>query len=139
MAKQVVLERLRKLVARGYMVRWEESEQETLRLEHPRAPTLTLFPDGRIWILTVSPDDWIAIPNEADDRRFQSFVSPNDWIAADHEADERRFKSFLARVPKPTTLERFKLMTVGDLWVRAILGALVIFLGLLVVFFVTWL
>jgi hypothetical protein len=35
----------------------------------------TLFPDGRIWILTVSPDDWVAAENEADQRRFQPFVS----------------------------------------------------------------
>jgi hypothetical protein len=55
--------------------RWGESEQDTVRLQHPRAPDLTLFPDGRIWILTVSPDDWVAAENEADQRRFQPFVS----------------------------------------------------------------
>ena len=54
---------------------------DTLRLEHPRAPDLTLFSDGRIWVLTPSPEDWFATDNEAD-QRFQSFVPPNDWIAA---------------------------------------------------------
>ena len=78
MAKHVVLERLNKLVAKGYVVRWEESEQDTVRLQHPRAPDLTLFSDGRIWVLTVSPDDWIAAENEADQPRFQPFVSPNE-------------------------------------------------------------
>ena len=38
MAKQVVLERLNKLVAKGYVVRWGELEQDTVRLQHPRAP-----------------------------------------------------------------------------------------------------
>ena len=41
MAKHVVLERLNQLVAKGYIVRWGGSEQDTLRLEHPRAPDLT--------------------------------------------------------------------------------------------------
>ena len=108
MAKHVVLERLNKLVAKGYVVRWEESEQDTVRLQHPRAPDLTLFSDGRIWVLTVSPDDWIAAENEADQRRFQPFVSPNDWIAAENEADQRRFKTFVRRIPKPTTLQSLK-------------------------------
>jgi hypothetical protein len=57
MAKQVVLERLNQLVAKGYIVRWGGSEQDTLRLEHPRAPDLTLFSDGRIWILTPQVSD----------------------------------------------------------------------------------
>jgi hypothetical protein len=43
MAEHVVLQRLNKLVAKGYTVRWGESEHDTLRLEHPRAPDLTLF------------------------------------------------------------------------------------------------
>jgi hypothetical protein len=47
MTKQAVLERLKKLVAKGYVVRWEESDQDTLRLAHPRAPDLTLFPEQR--------------------------------------------------------------------------------------------
>ena len=43
MAQHLVLERLNKLVAKGYVVRWGESEQDTVRLQHPRAPNLTLF------------------------------------------------------------------------------------------------
>ena len=78
MAKHVVLERLNKLVAKGYVVRWEESEQDTVRLQHPRAPDLTLFSDGRLWVLTVSPDDWIAAENEADPRRFQPCTRRRD-------------------------------------------------------------
>jgi hypothetical protein len=97
MAKHVVLDRLNKLVAKGYVVRWEESDQDTVRLQHPRAPDLTLFSDGRIWVLTVSPDD---------------------WIAAENEADQRRFKSFVRRIPKPTTLQSLKAMTVEDVWIR---------------------
>jgi hypothetical protein len=129
MAKHVVLERLKKLVAKGYVVRWEESEQDTVRLQHPRAPDLTLFPDGRIWVLTVSPDDWIAAENEADQRRFQPFVSPNDWIAAENEADQRRFKSFVRRIPKPTTLQSLKAMTVEDVWIRVAVWTVVIVLS----------
>jgi hypothetical protein len=124
--RPVVFERLKKLVSKGYMVRWGESEQDTLRLEHPRAPDLTLFADGRIWVLTVPPDDWITIENDADRGRFQSFVSPNDWIAVDNEADQRRFKSFVARVPKPTTSQRLKAMTVEDVWIRVVVGTVIV-------------
>jgi hypothetical protein len=126
MAKHVVFERLNKLVAKGYVVRWGESEEDTLRLEHPRAPDLTLFSDGRIWVLTRSPDDWLAADNEADQRRFQSFVSPNDWIAAGNEADQRRFKSFVARVPKPTILQTLKAKWVEDVWTRVTVWTLLI-------------
>jgi hypothetical protein len=126
MAEHVVLERLNKLVAKGYLVRWGGSEQDTLRLEHPRAPNLTLFSDGRIWVLTPSPDDWIAADDGVDQHRFQSFISPDDWIAADDEADERRFKSFLARVPKLTMLQSLKAMTVEDVWIRVAVWTLVI-------------
>jgi len=108
MAKHVVLERLNKLVAKGYVVRWEESEQDTVRLQHPRAPDLTLFSDGRIWVLTVPPDD---------------------WIAAENEADQRRFKSFVRRIPKPTTLQSLKAMTVEDLWIRVAVWTVVIVLS----------
>ena len=108
MAKHVILERLNKLVAKGYVVRWEESEQDTVRLQHPRAPDLTLFSDGRIWVLTVSPDD---------------------WIAAENEADQRRFKSFVRRIPKPTTLQSFKAMTVEDVWIRVAVWIVVIVLS----------
>jgi len=108
MAKHVVLERLNKLVAKGYVVRWEESEQDTVRLQHPRAPDLTLFSDGRIWVLTVSPDD---------------------WIAAENEADQRRFKSFVRRIPKPTTLQSLKTMTVEDVWIRVAVWTVVIVLS----------
>jgi hypothetical protein len=138
MAKHVVLERLNKLVAKGYMVRWGKSEQDTLRLEHPRAPDLTLFSDGRIWVLTLSPDDWIAADNEVDQRRFQSFVSPDDWIAADNDADQRRFKSFVARVPKPTMLQRFKAMTVEDVWIRVTVWTLVMVIALVLAFLFSW-
>jgi hypothetical protein len=117
MAKHVVLERLNKLVAKGYMVRWVESDADNLRLEHPRAPDLALFSDGRIWVLTPSPDDWAA-DNDVNQRRFQSYVSPDDWIAADNDADQRRFKSFLARVPKPTILQKLKTMLVEDVWIK---------------------
>ena len=109
MAKQIVLERLNRLVAKGYVVRWGESEQDTLRLEHPRAPDLTLFADGRIWVLTLSPDD---------------------WIAAENESDQRRFKSFVRRIPKPTTLQRFKATTVEDLWTRVTVWAVVTVIAL---------
>ena len=110
-AKQIVLERLNRLVAKGYVVRWGESEQNTLRLEHPRAPDLTLFADGRIWVLTLSPDDWIAAENESDQRRC--------------------FKSFVRRIPKPTTLQRFKATTVEDLWTRVRVWAVVTDLDIL--------
>jgi hypothetical protein len=129
MAKHVVLERLNKLVAAGYVVCWEESEHDTVRLQHPRAPDLTLFSDGRIWVLTVSPDDWIAAENEADQRRFQPFMSPNDWIAAENEGDQRRFKSFLRRIPKPTTLQSLKAMTVEEVWMRVAVLTVVIALS----------
>jgi hypothetical protein len=138
MAKHVVLERLNKLVAKGYIVHWGKSEQDTLRLEHPRAPDLTLFSDGRIWVLTLSPDDWIAADNEVDQRRFQSFVSPDDWIAADNDADQRRFKSFVARVPKPTMLQRFKAMTVEDVWIRVTVWTLVMVIALVLAFLFSW-
>ena len=105
MAKHVILERLNKLVATGYVVRWEESEQDTVRLQHPRAPDLTLFWDGRIWILTVY------------------------WIAAENEADQRRFKSFVRRIPKPTTLQSLKAMTVEDVWIRVAVWIVVIVLS----------
>jgi hypothetical protein len=129
MAKHVVLERLNKLVAKGYVVRWGKSEQDSVRLQHPRAPDLTLFSDGRIWVLTVSPDDWIAAENEADQRRFRLFVSPNDWIAADNEADQRRFKSFVRRIPKPTRLQSLKAMRVEDIWIRVAVWTVVIVLS----------
>jgi hypothetical protein len=139
MAKHVVLERLNKLVAKGYVVRWGESEQDTVRLQHPRAPDLTLFSDGRIWVLTPSPDDWIAAENAPDQHRFQPFVSPNDWIAAENEADHRRFKSFVARIPKPTRLQSLKAITVGDLWIRVAVWAVVILLSAMAVaFLVSW-
>ena len=108
MAKHVVLERLNKLVAKGYVVRWEESEQDSVRLQHPRAPDLTLFSDGRIWVLTVSPDD---------------------WIAAENEPDQRRFKSFVRRIPKLTTLQSLKAMTVEDVWIRVAVWTVVIVLS----------
>jgi hypothetical protein len=117
MAKHVVLERLKRLVAKGYMVRWGDSEQDTLRLEHPRAPDLTLFSDGRVWVLTLSPDD---------------------WIAADNEADQRRFQSFVARVPKPTMLQRFKAMRVEDVWIRVTVWALVMVFALVLAFLFSW-
>jgi hypothetical protein len=120
------------------MVRWGDSEQDTLRLEHPRAPDLTLFSDGRVWVLTLSPDDWIAADNQAEQRRFQPFVSPHDWIAADNEADQRRFKSFVRRVPKPTMLQRFKAMTVEDVWIRVTVWALVMIFALVLTFLFSW-
>ena len=43
MSKDVVLERLKRLVAKGYVVRWGASDVDTLRLEHPRAPDLTFI------------------------------------------------------------------------------------------------
>ena len=39
MAKHVVLERLNKLVAKGYVVRWEESEQDTVPFSIRAHPT----------------------------------------------------------------------------------------------------
>jgi hypothetical protein len=132
MAKHVVLERLNQLVAKGYIVRWGGSELDTLRLEHPRAPDLTLFSDGRMWILTPSPDDWIATDNGTDQRRFQSFVSPNDWIGTDTEADQRRFKAFVARVPKPTGLQRFKAMTAEPVLIQVMVWVLVTFFVLVI-------
>lgn len=138
MAKHVVLERLNKLVASGYVVRWGESDQDTLHLEHPRAPDLTLFSDGRIWVLTLSPDDWIAAENEPDQRRFQPFVSPNDWIAAEDEADQRRFKSFVVRIPKPTMLQSLKAMTVEDVWIRVVVWTVVIVLSAATAFLASW-
>jgi hypothetical protein len=98
-----------------------------------------LFPDGRIWVLTRSPDDWIAAANEADQQRFQSFVSPEDWIAADSDADHRRFKSFVARVPQPTILQRFKSMTVEDIWIRVTVWTFVIVVAVLVGLLINWL
>ena len=122
MPKQVVLERLNKLVAKGYVVRWGQSDQDTLRLEHPRAPDLTLFSDGRVWILTLSPEDWTAAEDEDAKRRFQSFVSPNNWIATEDEADDRRFRSFVARVPRPTMLQSIRAVTRADFWLKVDLG-----------------
>ena len=139
MAKHVVLERLNKLVAKGYIVNWGKSEQDTLRLEHPRAPDLTLFSDGRLWVLTPPPDDWIGADNEADQRRFRSFVSPDDWIGADNEADQRRFKSFVARVPKPTMLQSLKVLTVEDVWVRVAVWTLVIVFTVVLLGWIWWL
>jgi hypothetical protein len=137
MGKDLVLERLNTLVAKGYLVRWGQSERDTLRLEHPRAPDLTLFPDGRIWVLTMSPEDWIGA-DDKDEHRFQAFVSPNDWIGSDNEADQRRFKSFLARVPKPTTLQSFKAMAMEDLWIRAWLWTLVVLISITGAFIGIW-
>ena len=133
MSKDVVLERLKRLVAKGYVVRWGESDVDTLRLEHPLAPELTLFSDGRIWVLTPSPEDWVAADNGADQNRFQPFVSPHDWIAVDGEADQRRFKSFLARIPKPTMLQRFKAKRVEDLWTGVSVWTFILVVGLLLV------
>jgi hypothetical protein len=137
--KHVVLERLKKLVEKGYVIRWGESDEDTLHLVHPRAPDLTLFSDGRVWVLTLSPDDWIAPDDEADQGRFQSFMSPNDWIAAENEADQRRFKSFVARVPKPTTLQAFKAKAVADLWKKATVWTVIIVMTFVVVFISHWL
>jgi len=131
MSKDVVLERLKRLVAKGYVVRWGASEVDTLRLEHPRAPDLTLFSDGRIWVLTPSPEDWVSADNGADQHRFQPFVTPNDWIAVDDEDDQRRFKSFVARVPKPTMLQTFKAKRVEDLWTRVSIWTFILVVGLL--------
>ena len=136
--KHVVLERLNKLVARGYVVRWGKSEQDTLRREHPRAPDLTLLSDGSVWVLTVSPDDWVGAEKQLDQNRFQSFTSPNDWIAAENKDDQRRFRSFLARVPKPTPLQRFKAITIEDIWIRSVVWTVVIVLSVAVTFFVSW-
>jgi hypothetical protein len=139
MAKHVVLERLNRLVAKGYVVRWGESEQDAVRLQHPRAPDLTLFSDGRIWILTPSPDDWIAAENAPDQRRFQPFVPPNDWIAAENEADQRRFRSFVARIPKPTRLQSLKAITVEHVWIRvAVWTVVILLLAVAVAFLVSW-
>ena len=99
---------------------------------------MTLFSDGRIWVLTRSPDDWIAANNEADQRRFQSFVSPDDWIAASNEADQRRFKSFVARVPKLTMLQSFNVMTVEGVWGRVKVWTLVIVVASLLAFLLSW-
>ena len=77
----------------------------------------------------MSPDDWVAAENEADQRRFQPFVSPNDWIAAENEADQRRFKSFVRRIPKPTTLQSLKAMTVEDVWIRVAVWTVVFVLS----------
>jgi hypothetical protein len=86
----------------------------------------------------VSPDDWIAAENEAD-QRFQPFVSPNDWIAADNEADQRRFKSFVRRIPKPTMLQSLKAMTVEDVWISVAVWTVVIVLSAMAVaFLVSW-
>jgi hypothetical protein len=137
-AGNVVLDRLSKLVAKGYVVRWEEAEKDTLRLKHPRAPDLTLFSDGRIWVLTWSPDDWIAADSEASQHRFQSFVFPDDWIAADNETDARRFKSFVARVPKPTMLQSFKAMILEDVWIRVMVWTFVTLFTVVVILFVGW-
>ena len=133
-SKHVVLERLNKLVAQGYVVRWGKSEQDTLHLQHPRAPDLTLFSDGRIWVLTPSPDEWISSENGGHQARFQLFESPNDWIGAESEADKRRFKSFIARVPKPTMLQRLKAMTVEDVWLRFTLWTLLMVFALVLAF-----
>jgi hypothetical protein len=76
-----------------------------------------LFSDGRIWVLTLSPDD---------------------WIAADNDADQRRFKSFVARVPKPTMLQRFKAMTVEDVWIRVTVWTLVMVIALVLAFLFSW-
>ena len=87
----------------------------------------------------MSPDDWIAAENEADQRRFQPFVSPNDWIAADNEADQRRFKSFVRRIPKPTMLQSLKAMTVEDVWISVAVWTVVIVLAATAVaFLVSW-
>jgi hypothetical protein len=98
-----------------------------------------LFSDGRIWVLTPSPDEWISSDNGAYRSRFQSFESPNDWIAAESETDKRRFKSFIARVPKPTMLQRMKAMTVEDVSIRVTVWALVMVFALLLAFLVNWL
>ena len=80
-----------------------------------------------------------AQENESDQRRFQPFVSPNDWIAAENEADQRRFKSFVRRIPKPTTLQSLKVMTVEDVWIRVAVWTVVIFLSATAVaFLVSW-
>ncbi|MGH6867203.1 MAG: hypothetical protein ACREDO_13815 [Methyloceanibacter sp.] len=139
MAENVVLKRLKKLVAKGYVARWGQSDEDTLLLEHPRAPNLTLFSDGRIWVLTLSPNDWVGADDEGGQGRFEAFVSPNDWIATDNEADQRRFKSFLARIPKRTTLQVFRAMTVEDVWIRVAVNALVIVFTLVVTFLLIWL
>lgn len=137
--KHAILERLKKLVAKGYVVRWGASEQDTLHLQHPRAPDLTLFSDGRIWVLTPSPDEWMSSDNGARQSRFQSFESPNDWIGVDRESDQRRFKSLIARVPKPTPVQRFKAMAIEDMSLRIAVWALVIVFGLVLAFLLGWL
>jgi hypothetical protein len=137
MAEQVVFQRLKKLVAKGYAIRWEGSEH-TLHLEHPRAPVLSLFPDGRVWVLTRPPDDWVG-PDNSVEQRFQSFVAPDDWIAVDNDADHRRFKAFLARVPKPTTLQALKAMTVEDVWIRVIVWTLIAVIALVGALLGAWL
>jgi hypothetical protein len=81
-----------------------------------------LFADGRIWVLTVPPDDWITIENDADRGRFV----PQRFDAVDNEADQRHFKSFVARVPKPTTSQRLKAMTIEDVWIRVVVGTVIV-------------
>jgi hypothetical protein len=66
-------------------------------------------------------------------------VSPDDWIAADNEADQRRFKSFVARVPKPTMLQSLKVLTVEDVWVRVAVWTLVIVFTVVLLGWIWWL
>jgi hypothetical protein len=124
MAKDA-LSRLNKLVAKGYVVQWGQSDKDTLRLEHPSGPLLTLYSDGSVWV---------------DEQRFQSFASEDDWLTPD---DVPRFDSLVDRIPKPTMLQSFKAMTVEDVWVRVRVWALVMFfsfgLALGVTFLIRWL
>jgi hypothetical protein len=110
------LSRLNKLVAKGYVVRWGQSDEDTLRLEHPSAPILTLYPDGSLWVVVLT-----------DEPRFQSFAEPDDWLTPD---DVLRFDSLVDSVPKPTELQSFKAMTVEDVWGKVQFGAWCVLFGL---------
>ena len=115
MAKDA-LSRLNKLVAKGYVVRWGESDEDTLRLEHPSGPLLILYSDGSVSVgLTYDP-------------RFQSFASPpDDWLTPDNVL---RFDYLVDRIPKPTMLQSFKAMTVEDVWTRVRVLAVVMLVSL---------
>ena len=128
MAKYVVLERLNKLVVKGYVVRWEKSEQDTVRLRLPRAPDLTLFSDGRIWVLTVSTT------GSRPKTRPISGASNLSCLRTTGSQPRMRpingaSKSFVRRIPKPKTLQSLKAMTVEDVWIRLAVWTVVIVLS----------
>jgi len=106
MENYTAFSRLNKLVAKGYVVRWDQSDETTLRLEHPSGSArylLILYSDGSVWVVH---------PERLD--------QPDDYLKPD---DVLRFDSLVDSVPKSTGLQSLKAMTVEDAWGRVKLEA----------------